>query len=64
MIPRVVLLVSRTRARVIRANAQWGSHIQRVYRQICEMESGAGYMWISTGDNSTSRTDKTVMIPL
>ena len=62
--PSVVLLVSRTRVRGIRAKAQWGSHIQRTYRKICEIESGAGYIWISTGDKSISRTDKTVMIPL
>ena len=32
--PRVVLRVSRTRARAMRAKAQWGSHIQRTYRKI------------------------------
>ena len=64
MIPRVVLRVSRTRARAMRAKAQWGSHIQRAYRKISRRESDAGYMWISTGVNSISRTDNMVTIPL
>ena len=64
MIPSVVLRVRRTRARAIRANAQWVSHIQSIYCRISGMALGTGCIPNRWGAIRINTMPKKVMIPL